>query len=169
MKLTRSMAVICVVAAFAGGAAFAAIGSGDETKQLTVSANRGYDGVVSVQRVDAPGPGAQGSALAQASKKKKGVQIEYLQETVLTTVSAGSERIATLPCPTKWKSLGGYFRTDLPGGVLDYSAVGNLGGGGGPRLWSIGVANITNNVDIDGQASTEIATQFGIVCAKGVK
>jgi hypothetical protein len=108
--------------------------------------------------------------LAQTSKKKKkGVQIQYFEEQGLTTVSAGSERVSTLPCPAKLKSLGGYFRTDLPGAVLDYSAVGNLGGTGSTRLWSIGVANITNNVNIDGQGSTDIGTVFGVVCAKGVK
>ncbi|MSO42456.1 MAG: hypothetical protein EXQ70_11290 [Solirubrobacterales bacterium] len=171
MKLSKkSTAAICVVAAFVGGAAFAAISSGGEDKQLTVSADRNYDGVVPVERVDSPAAGAQGSALAQTAKKKaKGVTIQYFQEQALTTLNAGFERVATLPCPVKTKALGGYFHTTLPGAVQDYSGIGNLGGTGGPRLWSIGVANITNDVDIDGQGSTDIDTLLGVVCAKGVK
>ncbi len=108
MKLRKGHAAICVAAAFAGGAVFAAIGLGEKSGDVRASLDRDTEGVVSVREVKAPSAGAPASALAQTAKKKKGVRIRYFEETAATTIADQEERIATLPCPAKTKAINGY-------------------------------------------------------------
>ena len=166
MKLRKGHAAICVAAAFAGGAVFAAIGLGEKSGDVRASLDRDTEGVVSVREVKAPSAGAPGSALAQTAKKKKGVRIRYFEETAATTIADQEERIATLPCPAKTKAINGYAVSFDTAVLVDYSAVSGLGGGVNLRQWTIGVINGTGGVLGTG-ADRDVA--FGIVCAQGVK
>src|SRR5918996_3984451 len=100
----------------AGGAAlslaavFAASSIGDQGSSRPGSFDRNYERVP-VHRVDAPS--ASGSAIAGASKKKKGKPKVRYFETEPQAVPTPRRDIAT-QCPAKHKALSGYFLS--PGG-----------------------------------------------------
>jgi hypothetical protein len=133
-------------------AVFAAAGLGGEGPELR-SVETGYSVEPrDVHRVTQPSTPVGASALGEASKKRRKVELLYFETEPMTVPGQGTDG-AELPCP-KGKVVTGYFLTDNTDTFLGLSAPAST------TRWLIGVKNTS---------AAPTPSVLGIVCATGVR
>jgi hypothetical protein len=146
------------IAGLGGFAAIGLAGGGTGTPAASTLVN-GYESPdVAVHRVGAPSPGADASAVARATARKraKQVRIAYF-ETGRFPIAEGAAIGQALPCRGNRRALGGYFANDGVDVALTFSAPET------GKRWFVGITNLTG---IEPAATQAI---LGVVCAKGAK
>ncbi len=160
MKLGKGILAACATALATGGV-LAAIVIGDEANGgHGVDVGRENAPVLPTHPVKTPEAGDRASGLGEAAAtRRRKPRVSYFETNPVLVDQASAA--ATLRCPARNKAIGGYFVTDHPGLVLDYSAVSGFTGPFRPRRWSLEViyAQINN---------TAHNVQFGVVCISGV-
>ena len=160
MKLGKGVLAACAITV-AGGGVLAAVVIGDEANGgHGIEVGRENAPVLPTHPVTAPGAGNRTSELGgTAATRRRKPRVSYFETNPVLVDQASLA--ATLRCPVRNKAIGGYFVTDHPGLVLDYSAVSGFTGPFRPRRWSLEVIYAQTN-----NAAHNV--QFGVVCISGV-